>query len=70
MGYSVLIPANGTDYRLGDQYYVYFFTLREAAFCGALTFSYALRKLFICPMADPPLAVSVADWTRRRNGLR
>ena len=33
-------------------------------------YSDALRILFICPVAEPALAVSVIDWTRKRNSLR
>lgn len=69
MGHSVLITANGRDYGLGDQYYVssYFFTLKKenCAWPGSVLkcwlHSDALRNLFICPVAEPPLAVSVID---------
>ncbi len=71
MGHSVLITANGTDYRRGDQYYVssYFFT-RRSSIRHAWLYSGALRNLFIHPAAEPLLTVSVIDWTRKRNSLR
>lgn len=77
MGHSVPITANGTDYGLGDQYYVssYFFTCRRSILHFCLVFkcwlySDTLRCLFICPVAEPALAVSVIDQTRERNGFR